>query len=182
MALQYPLLFPYDECGFHIGVLYSGIEHAEPNTRSRMTMQDYFCYQFHYRKHQPNHFLCYALLSSQAKVDARASIDESRLQFILQNQKNLRTESVQGILDGVGRGCIDGDKMGKCVILPASHVGGQRYIFQNYHDGLAICRVHGPPDFFVTFTCNLGWSEIVEIFFEPGQMAPEISLLHLHVI
>jgi hypothetical protein len=76
-------------------------------------MQDYFCYQFHYRKHQPNPFLCYGLLSSQAKVDARASIDEGRLQFILQNKKNLWTESVQGISNVVGRGCIDGEEMGK---------------------------------------------------------------------
>jgi hypothetical protein len=37
-------------------------------------------------------------------------------------------------------------------------------MFQNYHDGLAICRVHGPPDFFVTFTCNPGWLEIVDNF------------------
>jgi hypothetical protein len=113
MALQYLLLFPYGERGFQIGVLYSGIYQAEPNTRSRMIMQDYFCYQFHYRKHQPNPFLCYGLLSSQAKVDARASIDEGRLQFILQNKKNLRTESVQGISNVVGRGCIDGEEMGK---------------------------------------------------------------------
>jgi hypothetical protein len=70
MALQYPLLFSYDERGFQIGVLYSGIDHAEPNTRSHMIMQDYFCYQFHYRKHQSNPFLCYGLLSSLAKVDA----------------------------------------------------------------------------------------------------------------
>jgi hypothetical protein len=48
-------------------------------------------------------------------------------------------------------------------------------MFQNYHDGLAICRVHDPPDFFVTFTCNLGWPEIVEIFFEPGQTASDRS-------
>jgi hypothetical protein len=38
-------------------------------------------------------------------------------------------------------------------------------MFQNYHHGLAICRVHGPPDFFVRFTCNLAWVEIVESFF-----------------
>jgi hypothetical protein len=67
MALQYLLLFPYGERGFQIGVLYSGMYQAEPNTRSRMTMQDYFCYQFHYRKHQPNPFLCYGLLSSQPR-------------------------------------------------------------------------------------------------------------------
>jgi hypothetical protein len=40
-----------------------------------MTMKEYYCYQFHFRKNQPNPFLCYRLLSSQAKVDTRACID-----------------------------------------------------------------------------------------------------------
>jgi hypothetical protein len=67
-------------------------------------MQDYYCYQFHYRKRQPNPFLCYGLLSSQAKVDARACIDQSRLWYIIQNQKNLRTKNLQGISDVVSNG------------------------------------------------------------------------------
>jgi hypothetical protein len=29
--------------------------------------------------------------------------------------------------------------------------------------------VHGPPDYFVTFTCNSKWSEISESLLEPGQ-------------
>jgi hypothetical protein len=66
--------------------------------------------------------------------------------------------------------------MGQRIILPASHIGGRRYMFQNYDDGLVICRVYGPPDFFVTFTCNPGWPEIVrKVFFEPGQTTPDRS-------
>jgi hypothetical protein len=154
MALQYPMLFPFGERGFQIGVLHNGTSLVGRSSHCHMTMQEYYCYHFHYRRRQSDPFLCYILLSSQAKVDARASIDESRLQYIIQNQNNLRMESVQGILDVVTRGCTDGDEIGRRVILPASHVGGRRYMFQNYHDGLAICRVYGPPDFFVTFTCN----------------------------
>jgi hypothetical protein len=29
--------------------------------------------------------------------------------------------------------------------------------------------VHGPPDYFVTFTCNSKWPEISESLLEPGQ-------------
>ncbi|CAD6243026.1 unnamed protein product [Miscanthus lutarioriparius] len=90
-----------------------------------MTIEDYFSHSFHYRKNQANPFLCYGNLSTQAKIDARASIDENRL---------------------------------------------WRYMIQNYHDAIALCRVFGPPDFFVTFTCNPKWPEISEaIAFEPGQ-------------
>jgi len=132
-------------------------------------MQDYYRHQFHYRKGQPNPFLCYGLLSRQAKVDARAAIDENRQRYILQNQDKFRVENLQGIADPVGRGCIDGSEMGKLTVLPASHTGGRRYMIQNYHDGVAICRVFGPLDFFVTFTCNINWNEISLGILEPGQ-------------
>ncbi|ONM58870.1 Retrotransposon-like protein [Zea mays] len=175
MPLQYPLLFPYGERGFQLGIHYSNRNPIGATTGRHMTMQEYYCYQFHYRKNQPNPYLCYGLLSSQAKVDARAAIEESRLHYIAQNQRNLRMESIQGIADAVSRGCINGDEMGKRVVLPASHVGGRRYMIQNYHDGLAICGKYGPPDFFVTFTCNPSWPEITESIFQHGQTAPDRS-------
>lgn len=30
---------------------------------------------------------------------------------------------------------------------------------QNYQDAMAICRVFGNPDLFITFTCNAKWKE-----------------------
>ncbi|WVZ94970.1 hypothetical protein U9M48_040790, partial [Paspalum notatum var. saurae] len=123
---------------------------------------------------QPNPWLCYGALSSQAKVDARACIDENRLWYIIKNQKKTRLENMAGITDAVGRGCVDGSEIGKPTVLPASHTGGRRYMIQNYHDTIAICRVYGPPDFFVTFTCNPKWVEISEaIACEPGQKATD---------
>jgi hypothetical protein len=184
MALQYPLLFPYGERGFQVGVLYSGLEARETNSRTHMTMQDYYCYQFHYKSGQPNPFLSYGTLSNQAKVDARACIDENRLAYILHNQDRLRVENLQGISDAVSKGCINGDEMGKAIVLPASHIGGRRYMIQNYHDSIAICRVHGPPDFFVTFTCNAKWPEIVESLYHSGQKtsdAPDIAVRIFHM-
>jgi len=59
--------------------------------------------------------------------------------------------------------------MGKLTMLPSSFTGGRRYMIQNYHDAIAICREYGPPDFFVTFTCNPKWLEIAEGILEAGQ-------------
>jgi hypothetical protein len=59
----------------------------------------------------------------------------------------MRIESIQGITDAISSGCISGDEVGKTIILHASHTGRRRYMIQNYHDSIAICRVHGPPDF-----------------------------------
>ena len=85
MPLQYPLLFPFGERGFQVGILYSGLDDRKKGKRQTITMHEYFRYHFHYRRNQPNPFLNYGLLSSQAKIDARAAIDENRLWFILRN-------------------------------------------------------------------------------------------------
>jgi hypothetical protein len=43
-------------------------------------------------------------------------------------------------------------------------------MIQNYQDGMAICRVFGAPDLFITFTCNPKWDEITEaLLMELGQ-------------
>jgi hypothetical protein len=46
-------------------------------------------------------------------------------------------------------------------------------MIQNYHDSIAICRVHEHLDFFVTFTCNSKWPKIFESLFEFGQKPTE---------
>jgi hypothetical protein len=167
MSLQYPLLFPYAERGFQLDIPYRS---PRGKSRSNMTMQDYYCYLCHYRANQPNPYLCYGLLSSQAVVDARACIDENRLWYILKHQNDFRSENMQGITDAVGEGNTDGAAVGKKSILPSSHTGGKRYFVENFQDGLAICRVYGAPGLFVTFTCNPKWQEITEaLLLEPGQ-------------
>ena len=79
---------------------------------------------------------------------------------------------MQGITDAVGDGCVDGDAVGKRTIVPSSHMGGRRYFNENFHDGLAVCRVHGAPDVFTTFTCNPKWPEITAAL-EPGQASSD---------
>jgi hypothetical protein len=55
MALQYPLLFPFGECGFQVGILHNDLSLTENNAQRHMTMQEYYCYQFYYRKISPIH-------------------------------------------------------------------------------------------------------------------------------
>jgi hypothetical protein len=72
------VLFTFGERGFQIGVPYVETENADKNRRSHVTMQDFFCYRFHYKKNEPKPFLCYGLLSSHFKV----SLNISQLQYI----------------------------------------------------------------------------------------------------
>jgi hypothetical protein len=162
MALQYPLLFPYGERGFQLGINYheTNTKRVTKRKRSTVTPHEYYKYHMHFRPNQPNPFLCYGRLSKQAIVDARAIEDEDRLMYIAKNQNKLRAEYLQGIFDAIEKGLNKGNQIGKRVFLPSSHVGSRRYVIQNYHDGIAICREYGPPDLFITFTCNTKWSEI----------------------
>ena len=170
MSLQYPLLFPYGERGFQLGVRYIGIDPLDTAKRQKMTMQDFYCFCAHYKEGQHNPYLCCGLLSNQAMVDSRACIDECRLHFIQLCNDDMRAENLQGLVDAVGEGRMDGSSVGKKNILPSSFTGGRRYMVENFQDAVAISRVHGAPDLFTTFTCNPKWPEISEaISVEPGQ-------------
>jgi hypothetical protein len=69
---------------------------------------------------------------------------------------------VQGIADAIDKGFLNADSIGGRVVVLASFTGGRRYHVMNYQDAMVICRVYGPPDLFVTFTCNTKWREIVD--------------------
>ncbi|PWZ56074.1 hypothetical protein Zm00014a_008891 [Zea mays] len=176
MALQYPLLFPYGDRGYHLGIKYADVGEGDVACRKYVTMLEFVRHRSHYRLNEPNPFTCYGRLSNQLAVDAYSTIEASRLQFIADHQKELRCESVQGITDAIGRGLTSADSVGGRVIVPVSFTGGRRYHVMNYQDAMAICRVYGPPDLFVTFTCNPKWKEIVDALrFEPGQQACDRS-------
>ena len=135
-----------------------------------MTMQECYCFLCHYWKIDHNPYLSYGLLSAQIKIDACAFIDECRLSFIRRSQDQFRSEHFQGITDAVSSGTVDANTPGKKTILPSSFTGGRRYMQENHQDAIAICRVHGPPDLFTTFTCNPKWPEInAALLLEPGQ-------------
>ena len=64
-------------------------------------------------------------------------------------------------LHGVNFSDGDGtDVAGRLVVLPASFVGGARYMAQCYQDSMALVRKFGKPTLFITMTCNPNWVEI----------------------
>ncbi|GKA30476.1 DNA helicase [Tanacetum coccineum] len=77
-------------------------------------------------------------------------------------RKTYWNEYLSGIYDAINRGDSDGSDCGLRLILPQSFTCGPRYMYSHYLDALAICRVHGNPSFFITFTCNVKWPEIAE--------------------
>ncbi|WVZ62106.1 hypothetical protein U9M48_011891, partial [Paspalum notatum var. saurae] len=181
MALQYPLLFPYGEPGFHTSIKFAETT-DRVGDRDEVSMYEYYGADMHYRPGQPNPALCSGRLSQQYQVNAFSCVEANKLNFYYFNQDLLRCETYQGISDAIGRGASTGRDVGVHKTLPASHIGGKRYMQQNYHDCLAICCAYGPPHKFTTFTCNPKWPEIAEaIRCEPGQKPSDRSDMVVHV-
>ncbi|GJS90308.1 DNA helicase [Tanacetum coccineum] len=64
--------------------------------------------------------------------------------------------------DNSGLRDSEGSDYGGRLILPQSFTCWPCYMYAHYLDALAICRVHGNPSFFITFTCNIKWPKITE--------------------
>jgi hypothetical protein len=100
-------------------------------------------------------------LFQQYIVDKYAQIDQDRLQFLKNNQNQIRAELYQGVSDHIDNN--DGLRLGRRTILPSSYIGGQRNMAANYQDSMSIVRKFGKPDLFITMTCNPKWIEIKDL-------------------
>ena len=161
MSMQFPLIFFFGEDGYHLGrVLLS--RRATTDPPKKMTMKMYYAYQLHDRFDDYRLLPRSGRLFQQYVVTAYCSIEQSRIDYIREHQGDIRNDYMAGLHDAILRGDQDGSDVGSRTILPSSFTGGPRYMYSHYLDALAICRVHGNPSFFITFTCNVNWPEIQE--------------------
>ncbi|XP_026398220.1 uncharacterized protein LOC113293999 [Papaver somniferum] len=184
MALQYPLLFPYGEDGFHIDIPYDkqtkivfndeiGDEIGDGKKRKNITMREYYAFIIQQRAGDGQTLLRGGRLFQQYVVNAYATIEQSRLQWVKSHQKEIRCDLYNCIKEAVRAKYTKPASTGR-VILPSTFTGGPRYMIQHYQDAIALCRELGPPDLFITFTCNPNWPEIAEaIKMFPGQKPSE---------
>ncbi|XP_019200269.1 PREDICTED: uncharacterized protein LOC109193896 [Ipomoea nil] len=161
LPLQYPLLFPYGEDGYREDIAFSNIKgNCGAGGRQRISPREFFCYRLQSRKEVVSTILHAKRLFQQFVVDGYTMVESGRLIYIRTHQKSLRCESYSGLTDALTRGEINAATQGRRIILPSSFTGGARYMIQNYHDAMAICRWIGYPDLFITFTCNPKWPEV----------------------
>ncbi|GJZ08213.1 ATP-dependent DNA helicase PIF1 [Tanacetum coccineum] len=170
MALQYPLLFPYGEDGFHEEIPYHNNAGSRKTKRGFVSMKEYYAYIIQQRSNQANTLLRGGRLYQQFLVDAYTAVEEQRLKWTRNNQDTLRVDLYHNLNDAVTRGDTHAEGLGKRIVLPRSFIGSPRYMMQNYQDAMALCRAYGNPDLFITFTSNPKWPEITEMLaLIPGQ-------------
>ncbi|XP_018359882.1 PREDICTED: uncharacterized protein LOC108759082 [Trachymyrmex cornetzi] len=114
----------------------------------------------------------YPLFYPYGNQDNYIKIEKDRINYCKQNQKQLRIESYQGLIDYLANAANnDNAHVGKMIILPSTFVGSPRNMLQHYQDAMTIVRRYGKPDIFITMTCNPICREIKENLFPNQQPA-----------
>lgn len=136
MAMQYPILFPYWEDGYHRNIRYQRYRQSESMKRGNVTMVEFFAYRLHDRDGDFNTPMQCKRGTQAYLVDGYCCVDESRLSHYRTKsfQQKYRMASFKDIRDSVNKGITEASEVGRKV-LP-SYVGGPRYLYQNYLDSL----------------------------------------------
>ncbi|XP_021764733.1 uncharacterized protein LOC110729312 [Chenopodium quinoa] len=200
--LQYPLLFPHGECGWtqnfkkqiavgnrqthqvpdpvnsctvhtvHDFLDEEALRAVRHRTRADkyVSPREYYAYKLQIRPH--NMLLRAGRCFQQFVVDMYVKIQNTRLDYLRNNQDTIRFDLYQGILDSVTNGETDASKIGHVVILPPSFIGCPRDLRRRYLNAMALVQRYGKPDLFITMTCNANWPEI-KAELQPGEKAQD---------
>nr|XP_018910130.1 PREDICTED: uncharacterized protein LOC109039193 [Bemisia tabaci] len=159
--LQYPLMFPFGDEGYSINLeLYDPIN--EKHVSKKVSSCNYYAFRIMERNKKSNYLLMYRNLFNQYLVDMFAKIETERLNYLRFNQPKLRVENYIHLKDAVNDNDANPSNIGQKFILPSSHTGSPRYLFEEAQDTMVYVRAEGRPDLFITFTCNPKWEEIQE--------------------
>ncbi|GKA10982.1 DNA helicase [Tanacetum coccineum] len=153
--------------GFHI-------EMKQQTTagEKRLSMNMFYMYQLHERFDSYGLLFRAGRLFQQYVVGVYCCIEQNRTDYYRQHQADIRKDYLSGIYDAISRGYHEGYEIGSRIILPMSFTSGPRYMYSHYLDALAICRVLGNPQYFITFRCNVNWPEIKRHMEEYPELLP----------
>ncbi|KAG6646090.1 hypothetical protein CIPAW_08G169300 [Carya illinoinensis] len=169
--LQYPLLFPFGDIGWHQGIQRINRRSAFMSNHSH-TAQSIDPHQSisaeellrqedqGYTENINSILLVSGRLLQQFVVDMYIKIETSRLDYFRNNQQHIRSELYQSIVDSINVGETNASRIGKRIILPSSFIGGPRDMQKRYMEAMTLVQRYGKPDIFLTITCNPNWKEI----------------------
>lgn len=127
MAMQYPILFPYGEDGFHEHLKYRRSRRSDAIKQKDITMLEYFTYRLHDRGNDFNKPLRGKKLTQAYIVDAYCSVEDGRLRHFRKKslfQSKYRTVSYKSLRHAVDAGITEASAAGQRVFLPGSFIGG----------------------------------------------------------
>jgi len=144
----------------NIKLIFSSVVLDHAKTRTHISCLEYYSYKLQIRTSDKSVLLHAGRLFQQYVVDMYVKIETARLYYFRNNQKQIRAELYQGIVDSVQNRETRGSKVGRKFVLPKSFTCGPRDMLRRYMDGMTIVQCYGKPDIFFTITCNPNWPEI----------------------
>ena len=163
--MTYALLFPYGEEGWEPKWKCESYIDNNARIRSFASMLQYKSALISIRDFF-NPIISARKLYQQWIVDSYLQIAGNNLNYIRHQQSKLRADLYDGLADHIAD--QPGVPAGRRIILPSSFEGSPRNMRERCCDAMAIFGRFGPPDGFVTFTCNPNWKEIRDNL-KPGE-------------
>ena len=168
LALHFPMLFPAGDDGWYSAMKLPG---GQRNLSPGMWIR------FHLHRRpaagQRDILFLAGRLFQEFTVIGFSTLEHQRLRWMRQEQKTIRADLYQNVRDHVRNGDGGGaNALGRRVILAPSFCGGGRWQQERYLNSLAVSRVVGRADLFITFTCNPAWPEITAELLE-GQKSTD---------
>ncbi|XP_071912356.1 uncharacterized protein [Coffea arabica] len=141
-----------------------------------MSAREYYCYRLQMRDNDDSMLVHSLKLLQQFVVGTYIKIETSRLDFHRKQQNGIRTEILQGIMDSVAIGQIEGSTVGRRIVLLASFVSCPRDMRWRYLDAMTLVQKYRKFDIFLTMTCNPMRKEIQDNFqfYEKSQDRPNL--------
>ena len=165
--LHFVLLFPHGEpqWGLHLNRTTSD---QRPRKRSRsmapLTILDYL--RFHIQRRSSDVNVCsihwFGRLFEEWFVDSFLQQENHKLHYIKRNQSLFRSESYSRLQQQLLGGDPARQIGSPATHLPSSFVRSARHFRELYADAMALPAKYGGIDYFVTFTTNPAWPEIVD--------------------
>ncbi|XP_021739852.1 uncharacterized protein LOC110706262 [Chenopodium quinoa] len=182
--LQYPLLFPYGDCGWTQGLKkmsMGGMQQLQSQSDpvsscSVHTTEDLLDEEA--RRSNGGSSKADKHISAREyyayKLQCRP--ENIRLDFFHKNQQTIGADLYQGLLDSIDCGEDCAANVGKRVILPTIFIRGPRDLKKRYLNVMSLVQRFGKPDLFITMTCNPNWPEIKQelVVGEEAQNRPDI--------
>lgn len=155
--LAYPVFHPEGTDGWHLDLNSRNFSHA------RLVTLNKYC-RWHMAR--DSHLHLGQKLYQQWIVDNWAREEARKLDYIRNNQKQIRADLYKGLQDANNGNEVD--RSGRVFILPATHTGSDRWYHKWYKNAMHLVLKKGKPTFFLTMTMDVNCEE-VRAHLRPGQ-------------
>ena len=146
----------------------TGLSNQRRGRSKYITQAQYFRFRLFPRENESDHLFRAGPLFQEFVVDMWAATEQSRLYWISKNQRSIRADVYQGLVDAVVNADTRSAQLGHRIILPSSFSGSTRNMIQYCQDALAINRHFHGADLFVTITVDPNCPEVLGALL-PGQ-------------